>query len=111
MTIKSAERITGLTITLHPDQLYCGKGEDGEFWVHARDDKDAAHRIVDLHWKDICKLVARRQDFRCLYCNGLKPLSYHHRKFRSHGRSDRPENIVGACRVCHDREHGRFEAA
>lgn len=107
MTLIQAEKITGLVITKHDDGMYCGLGEDGEFWVHARDDKDAATRLIDNHWRQVCKVVSKRQGHRCLYCNGLKPLSFHHLKLRSHGRSDRPSNIVGACQACHDREHSR----
>lgn len=106
ITIRAAERITGLSITSHPDQMYCGKGEDGEFWVHARDDKDAASRMVDLHWRDVSKIVMRRQAWKCLYCSRIAPLTVHHLKMRSHGRWDSPKNLVAACSACHSREHG-----
>ncbi len=106
MTLRAAEKICGLGITAHEDGMYCGIGEDGEFWVHANDDKEAAQRLIDLHWRRVCTVVMRRQDFKCLYCARLVALSVHHLKKRSHGRSDRPSGLVALCDPCHRREHG-----
>lgn len=106
MTLRSCEKICSLVITKHEDDLYCGKGEDGEFWVHSRDDKDAAFRICELHWKDVSMKVMHRQDFRCLLCGKISPLSIDHIKLRSHGRRDRPSDLQALCTPCHQRKHG-----
>lgn len=106
MQLRQAEKITGLKITEEPDGFYKGIGEDGEFWVHARDQKDAAYRLVEMHWKEVCRIVMRRQSYKCLLCAGLLPLSTHHVKLRSHGRRDRPSDLQSLCNSCHQREHG-----
>ncbi len=104
--LRQAEKITGLVISEESDGFYKGIGEDGEFWVHARDSKDAAFRICELHWQDVCKVVMRRQGYKCLLCAKLAPLSVHHVKLRSHGRRDRPSDLQALCSSCHSREHG-----
>lgn len=106
-----AEKIAGLTITKHDDGMYCGVGMRGEFWVHANDDKEAAERLVASHWREVCKIVSRRQGFRCLHCARLVGLSHHHIKFRSHGRSDDPSNVEALCESCHEKAHKHKDKA
>jgi 5-methylcytosine-specific restriction endonuclease McrA len=40
----------------------------------------------------------------CHEC-GSKSVDLHHVKFRSHGGTDEPDNIIPLCRKCHDKLH------
>lgn len=42
----------------------------------------------------------------CTLCLGNGPFHRHHKKFRSHGGSDRETNLVLLCEVCHGAVHG-----
>ncbi len=108
MTIRQAEKITGLIIAKHENGDYCGRGDvAGEFWVHASDDKTAAANIVALHYRYISATVMKSQNFRCADCKGIRPLSCHHKILRSHGRIDSAANLIALCTPCHEKRHGR----
>lgn len=56
-------------------------------------------------------LVARifaRQRQRCAFCGRARQLDPHHVLKRSRGGPDHEDNIVGLCRVCHDRTDWPF---
>jgi hypothetical protein len=42
----------------------------------------------------------------CDLCHATAGLEMHHKVYRSRGGSDRPENLVRLCRVCHAAAHG-----
>ena len=48
--------------------------------------------------------IFAQQDGRCAFC-GCPIEHYHHIKPRSEGGSNRPENLVGVCKCCHERIH------
>lgn len=42
----------------------------------------------------------------CTLCKNNGPFHRHHKKFRSHGGSNRETNLVLLCEVCHGAVHG-----
>ena len=55
-------------------------------------------------FKDVFEYVGHQQEGRCILCNN--PIEhYHHITPRSKGGSNRPENLVGLCKCCHDKVH------
>ncbi len=52
--------------------------------------------------------VLNRDNYICQYCKGKskdKRLEVHHIVFRCNNGSDEPENLIAACKTCHDRIH------
>ncbi len=105
MTIRMAERILQGSI-IRNGCFWTATCPEGVFDVRAVDEKDAAQKLVDLHWREVCKIVFRRAGYRCEDCAAIKPLSVHHIVFRSHGRRDTPSNLTALCCGCHERRHG-----
>lgn len=55
-------------------------------------------------FKSVYDYVTYQQNGKCALCG--KPIEHHHHIVpRSHGGSNRPENIVGLCNKCHDGVH------
>ena len=52
------------------------------------------------------RVAMERAGWKCQECGGVKPLSAHHKVFRSNGRDDTVQNLESVCRACHEREHG-----
>ena len=108
MTIRHAERITGLVIVKTGDYFWMAHGEIGRTDVRAFNEKDAAQKIVDWNWREVSRIVFQRQDYRCARCGMLRPLQNHHRKHRSAGRIDSIENSEGLCNECHGQDHNPY---
>jgi 5-methylcytosine-specific restriction endonuclease McrA len=62
------------------------------------------NRVFELH----SRRVLDEHGWRCVRCGSFHPLQIHHRKFRSHGGTHRPENLEPVCWDCHHRIH-RYE--
>ncbi len=105
MTLHAAEKIINGLITGN-GQFYTATTPEGDFDVRATTAKQAAERLVDLHWREVCKQRARQQNFLCFECQRMKPLEGHHRIFRSAGRSDAIGNIDMWCSDCHGGKYG-----
>ena len=109
MTRKRAERLTGYEIRL------MGTG-DSEFSYGAFDGEDL---VVESRHADerlaldrlVARVYARHRDgsltTRVAVCAvwAIQRLQIHHRKFRSHGGTHRPENLEPVCIECHDLIH------
>ena len=108
MTLANAERITGYSIVrLDLDGFYFQAQDRGEHVASAgaKTEKEALRRLVEKVYKIHCEIVMRRQQFRCAVCGLIKPLSVHHRVFRSHGRDDRTSNLLALCNEDHEAQH------
>jgi len=113
MTHKQAERITGLTIRAtqpvpHGDCAFIGINSNDVAIVagRSRSSGDALNKLVDNHYKMVCKEVALKQKHKCWECGKFGPMQFHHVQHRSKGRIDSLDNIVGLCPMCHGRQHG-----
>lgn len=71
----------------------------------------AIRKLVLEAYRVRCRVVAKRQKYRCAECDALKPLEFDHQILRSHGRSDRCDNILGKCTDCHRRRHEKSGTA
>lgn len=113
MTIKKAETITGYRIFTrrHPHTkrtMAAAETEAGQIiWAAlGKDDQEAICQLVEDVYQMNSHIVMERQGWRCKECGGLRPLSAHHVKKRSHGRYDGIDNLEGLCADCHERRHG-----
>ena len=50
--------------------------------------------------------IYRRDGFRCALCDSTHGLQIHHVIPRSHGGSDKPQNLICLCWKCHAAAHG-----
>jgi 5-methylcytosine-specific restriction endonuclease McrA len=66
----------------------------------------ALSRLVDANYDRVGEIVMKSQNYACADCGAVVGLERHHVKFRSHGRVDTEENIVGLCPPDHRRRHG-----
>lgn len=55
---------------------------------------------------NIRKMVYRRDGYRCALCDSTMGLQIHHYVHRSHGGTNRPENLICLCWMCHAEAHG-----
>ncbi|SRR6266702_6601287 len=99
-----AERIIDGSI-VHNGAFWTATCKEGVFDVRASS-RDAAERLVDLHWREVCKIVFRMQNWHCAYCLRIRPLTGHHKIFRSQGRIDSVTNAEGLCSDCHGNKYG-----
>jgi hypothetical protein len=112
MTSKRAERLTGYDIRRIQDRDRNGKVTYGAFrgdeliaeGAHVLDEfalKILVREIYSIH----CLEVLKRHNGRCARCRGIRRLQIHHRKYRSHGGTDRVENLEPVCWDCHKLIH------
>ena len=119
MTIRRAERITGLKIhlTIHlsdeseplvPVFKYTAYDDDGQVVSIStrRVSSDALDSLVHQVYQIRSKEVFERQEWRCATCHGIKPLQIDHVIPRARGRDDRTSNLQGLCPACHEKKHG-----
>lgn len=108
------ERVTGCHgITLYTDSAgwcyavglpACG---DGLLLRGAgQDPRSAGAAFLERNLTWIRHEKMREQEGRCLLCTSTGPLQLHHLEERSHGRNDRPSNLVVLCHNCHEKKTG-----
>ena len=71
-----------------------------------RTESRALEELRDKVLSEHGRVAMARAGWKCEECGGVRPLSAHHRVFRSHGRDDRVENLKATDCICHEREHG-----
>ena len=110
MTKKKAEVLTGYEVRRIDNgnsQFRFGafSGEDLIAAAEHRKEGIALEVLVNR----ICQLHGRRvldeRGWKCARCGRSHPLQIHHRKYRSHGGTHRPENLEPVCWDCHNRIH------
>src|SRR5437868_14932520 len=60
------------------------------------------NRVYQIH----SRRVLAQYGWRCARCGRTYLLQIHHRQFRSHGGTHRPENLEPVCGHCHRLIHG-----
>jgi hypothetical protein len=78
-----------------PQRVY--ECANGRFHLTSRTDRG--------EWQAMVRLVMTRDGFRCLRCGSPRDLDPHHRRLKSHGGPDSPENLATLCRICHSWAH------
>lgn len=69
-------------------------------------------RLNQQGYRELCRIVDERDNYRCIICGSSFGLHHHHVRFRSAWGSDREDNLVCLCFKCHDiYAHGRKEKA
>ena len=106
MTRRRAELLTGYEVrrTSHAGSPFCYGAFSGEELM-----AEASHRkegiALTLLVKRIYQIHSRRvleqQGWKCARCGRTYLLQIHHRQFRSHGGTHRPENLEPVCGLCH----------
>lgn len=67
-------------------------------------------RLSHEEYKELCKLIDERDNFRCILCESNYGIHHHHVRFRSAYGSDISENLILLCESCHQRwAHGLKE--
>lgn len=69
--------------------------------------KDRAEPTQDglTEWERIKAGVSARDSHRCIRCGTSRHLDPHHRRLKSQGGEDQPQNLIMLCRTCHDVVH------
>jgi hypothetical protein len=62
---------------------------------------------LDPHsYKELCRQVLERDNWRCQVCGSRSNLQVHHQQLRSHQGSDEDSNLIRLCAGCHAPLHG-----
>lgn len=56
--------------------------------------------------KETRKAIYRREGYECAVCGSTRQLEIHHMIKRSRGGSNKPENLICLCHICHSLIHG-----
>ena len=112
MTKRRAEVLTGCEIRRISDagSGFCyGAFFGEELTAEARHRKESialtllVHQVYQIHSRQ----VLEKCGWRCARCGRNYLLQIHHRRFRSHGGTHRPENLEAVCGNCHRLIHSR----
>jgi hypothetical protein len=112
VTKRRAEALTGYEIRRIPDgeSTFCyGAFSGEELMAEAQHRKEGialtllVNRIYQIHGRR----VLEQHGWRCARCGRTYLLQVHHRQFRSHRGTHRPENLEPVCWECHRRIHAR----
>lgn len=106
MTIKRAEHLTGYEVRkLDADSQLVTfgafKGDELVAKASGQVDWMALRKLVEQVYKLHSRIVMQRAGWRCARCRSRRPLQPHHRKYRSHGETDRIDNLEPVCWDCH----------
>lgn len=69
-------------------------------------DKRAIAATKDRQWREVRKVVLKRDGGRCRVCRTAKANDVHHILFRSMGGKDVANNLIAVCPRCHQDIHG-----
>ena len=110
MTKRKAEVLTGYEIRRLPVQKSAfrfGAFEREELVAEAehRHERIALAWLVDAIYKMHSRQALEAHGWRCARCGSPYFLQVHHRRYRSHGGSHRPENLEPTCADCHRAIH------
>ena len=113
MTVRSAERITGMEIRLIPPASKVGSAvtyaayDQGAEVIRRTESGHSATlgAIVETLYRRTAQKVFERAKWRCEECGRIRPIQAHHVIFRSHGRVDSMENLRALCKSCHENAH------
>ena len=62
-------------------------------------------RLDAESYRRLRQQVLARDGWRCQRCGEIKPLTCHHKNYRSHGRRDDVEGMEALCSDCHTAAH------
>jgi 5-methylcytosine-specific restriction endonuclease McrA len=61
---------------------------------------------LDSHsYKELCRQVMERDNWRCQVCGLQQNLQVHHKQLRSQQGSDEDFNLITLCAGCHEKQH------
>ena len=63
-------------------------------------------RLGPHSYKELCRQVLARDNWRCQVCGSRNNLQVHHQQLRSQQGSDEDSNLITLCAGCHARLHG-----
>ncbi len=69
-------------------------------------DKRAIKATKQAQWREVRRVVLKRDGNRCRACKRGGSLDAHHLLKRSQGGKDEANNLIAVCRECHDEIHG-----
>jgi 5-methylcytosine-specific restriction endonuclease McrA len=62
-------------------------------------------RLGAHSYKELCRQVLARDNWRCQVCGSTNNLQVHHQQLRSQQGSDEDSNLITLCMDCHERLH------
>jgi hypothetical protein len=112
MTKRKVELLTGYEIRLVPrgTGLFCYSAFEGERLIATaehRKERLALTQLLNMIYRLHSRQVLDQSGWKCARCGDRYFLQIHHRKFRSHGGTHRPENLEPVCADCHRLIHSR----
>ena len=115
MTKRKAEVLTGYEVRPIPNEksgfrFGAFSGDDLIVEAEHRSERVALVWLVNAVYQLHSHRVLERHGWRCVHCGGGYRLQIHHRKFRSHGGTHRPENLEPVCGDCHRRRRCKIHA-
>jgi 5-methylcytosine-specific restriction endonuclease McrA len=63
-------------------------------------------RLDPESYKELCRQVLARDNWRCQICGSRNNLQVHHQELRSQQGSDEDFNLITLCAGCHAQLHG-----
>ena len=116
MTKRKAEVLTGNEIRQipHNRNSFCFGAFDCDQLiaeVEHRNERIALTWLVNAVYRMHSRQVLDQHGWRCARCGSSYLLQVHHRKYRSHGGTHRPENLEPTCGDCHRTIHAHAPMA
>lgn len=106
MTVRQAERITGLVIRSVGNEYALFLSEQAAQPLRRERVRVrpgiALSNLVEWNYARMRAQVFAEQEYRCWSCFRIAPLQCDHIRPRSHGRSDSRLNLRALCATCHD---------
>ena len=116
MTKRRAEVLTGCEIRRisNASSAFCYGAFSGEELMaeaQHRKERIALTLLVNRVYQIHSRRVLEQCGWRCARCGRTYLLQIHHRQFRSHGGTHRPENLEPVCGHCHRLIHTHERSA
>ena len=62
-------------------------------------------RLESEEYRQLCREVLQRDNWRCQRCGQIENLQVHHIQWRSRLGDDDAENLIALCAPCHQKAH------
>jgi len=68
--------------------------------------KDYYYFLKSKYWKEIRKIILRRDKYKCTVCNSTRDLNIHHTTYKHHFNEHKHLNeLITVCERCHTNYH------
>jgi len=68
--------------------------------------KDYKHFLKTAYWRQICKVILKRDKYKCSKCESKRKLQVHHKTYKNHFHEhEHTEDLTTLCEKCHSEIH------